>query len=63
MYAEKDNAGKTIIQDLDDSDVEVLINSLSESLISDLDMNPYSIKRKKIILKTLEDVNNGKRIN
>lgn len=63
MYAEKDNTGKTIIQDLDDFDVAILINSLSDSLASDLDMNPYSIKRKKIILKTLEDVNNGKRIN
>ncbi len=59
MYAEKDNAGKTIIQDMDDYDVEVLINSLLESLISDLDMNPYSIERKKIILKILEDVSNG----
>lgn len=49
MYAEKDNKGKTIIQDLDDYDVAILINSLSESLVSDLDMNPYSIKRKKII--------------
>lgn len=63
MYVEKDNTGKTIIQDLDDYDVKVLINSLSESLTSDLDMNPYSIKRKKIILKTLEDINNGKRNN
>lgn len=63
MYAEKDNTGKTILQDLDDYDVKVLINSLSESLTSDLDMNPYSIKRKKIILKTLEDINNGKRNN
>lgn len=59
MYTEKDNTGKTIIQDLDDYDVEVLINSLSESLTSHLDMNPYSIERKKIILKTLEDVSNG----
>lgn len=59
MYVEKDNAGKTIIQDLDDCDVEVLINSLSESLTFHLDMNPYSIERKKIILKTLEDVSNG----
>lgn len=59
MYAEKDNTGKTIIQDLDDYDVEVLINSLSESLTSDLDINPYSIERKKIILKILEDVSNG----
>lgn len=59
MYAEKDKTGKTIIQDLDDYDVEVLINSLSESLTSHLDMNPYSIERKKIILKTLEDVSNG----
>lgn len=57
MYAEKDNTGKTIIQDLDDYDVEVLINSLSVSLTSDLE-NPYS-ERKKIILKTLEDVSNG----
>lgn len=58
MYTEKDNTGKTIIQDLDDYDVEVLINSLSESLTSDLEMDPYS-ERKKIILKTLEDVSNG----
>lgn len=63
MYVEKDNTGKTIIQDLDDYDVKVLINSLSEGLTSDLDMNPYSVKRKKIILKTLEDINNGKRNN
>ena len=31
MYAEKDNTGKTIIQNLDDLDVKVLISSLSDS--------------------------------
>ena len=44
MYAEKDNTGKTIIQDLDDFDVEVLISSLSDSLACNIDMNLYSIE-------------------
>ena len=61
MYAEKDSIGKTIIQDLDDFDVEILINRITESLKLIMNENHYSIKRKKIILKTLEDVNNGKR--
>jgi hypothetical protein len=61
MYAEKDSIGKTIIQDLDDFDVEILINCITESLKLIMNENHYSIKRKKIILKTLEDVNNGKR--
>jgi hypothetical protein len=59
MYAEKDNTGKTIIQNLDDLDVKVLISSLSDSLACNIDMNIYSIERKKIILKILEDVSNG----
>ena len=53
MYAEKDNTGKTIIQDLDDFDVKVLISSLFDSLACNIDMNLYSIERKKIILKIL----------
>lgn len=61
MYAEKDNTGKTIIQNLDDFDVGVLIDSLIDSLRFNTDTNPFSIERKKIILKILEDVNNGKR--
>lgn len=53
MYAEKDNAGKTIIQDLDDYDVEVLINSLSESLISDLDHESLFYKTKENHIKNI----------
>ncbi len=50
---------KKIIQNLEGFDVIVLINILYDSLVCNVDMNLYSIERKKIILKILEDINNG----
>ena len=53
MYAEKDNRGRTVLQDLDDQDVDLLIACAKK--VEDHDMRVLNL------LKELEGVKNSEK--